>query len=648
MDPSTLFALPTELISQICDILYHTHPSSLLNFARSNKACYTIASAFFSRTIWIFAAEPEDLITVVQEHLERLHRLGALGCVRRLVIYGPGVDCPNRDTPPDSSAPMAVADLEGRFDNPRLSFYLFDESPVEKVHEFDNRWLPLVDLIRQLPSLADLIYQCPGQFPPCLLQALHEHLPKCRLHIDNFYLRSLVANPPIADPYEFMIATSPCLYSISIAAHHDDKSAPSHHVGAVFRLVSGLAPNLKEVHLFRNKKWKWNADQEHSSFFPPWGNLPISKACPGVLGSLSCLQLWGPDDEGSSITDRVITDWSMHTDFTVLRVLRINSVIGEDVLNNLVNGSHNFRSLETLVLTLRHTGELAPVARVSSLTEMLVCDLQGLHTLEIIGWCKKIAISTKLSPKLRSLRLRPCYDQYLTWRDITNIRARCPMIENLDIPLLRTKGDANEVALYEALGTLPKLEDLALDLYVPFRSCRSGEEVPRPKPYFDDFDRELLTGFNFLKGHVRDVFINNAVDGTLVRAIFETISGVKGRYNLGRLERLKIDAGGNRCLSIFSNKFQILRKYGVPLYGTWQVDRNPRDDSRQVLITKRLKQKNRELEERQHNEVDQLFPEIVADPSEVESIFRRIWPERWEGSDWWDDWYSFPLSKSTS
>ncbi|KAI1454354.1 hypothetical protein F4805DRAFT_460812 [Annulohypoxylon moriforme] len=645
MNPLPLISLPTEIISQICDILYLTHPSSLLNFAKSSKACYTVATTFLFRTIWIFAAEPEDFNTIIQEHLKRLHRFGTFGCVHCLVIYGPGVDNPSREKSSDYPTPVPVVDLQGRFNNPQPSVYRLDRSPVAKVYETNNRWLPLAELVRQLPALTDLIYQCPGQFPPCLLQALHQHRPECRLHIDNFFLRSLVAEPPIADPHEFMIATSPCLYSINIAADYVNNSVPSHHVGAVLRLVTGLAPNLKEVHLFRNKRWRWDDHQEDASFTPPWGNLPISKACPKAFGSLSCLQLWGPAEEPSIIRGSVLADWGMHTDFTVLRTLRLNGLVCDDALDNLVYGSHNFQSLETLVLTLSKPWQLymMPSGRICPLTEKLICNLQTLHTLEIIGWSKDMKISTKLSPKLRTLKLQSCYDEYPTVQDITHIRQRCPMIENLEIAVLRTKGDASEVALYKELGTFPKLKKLVLDMHAPFHSIQ-------PEPYFDDFDREPLTGFKRMKGHVRDVFINNAMDDALVQAIFETVSGVKECHNFAPLERLRIEFGGGRELS-FGIKFLILGKFGIPFFSTWQVDRSPRDDSRQTLLVRRLDKGDRKSKESQHDEFRKMFfgmPHVTSSPNEVESIFRRIWPERWEGSDWYDDWHSFPLSTSIS
>jgi hypothetical protein len=41
-----------------------------------------------------------------------------------------------------------------------------DETPVNYVYDRDTAWTPLAELIRLLPGLIDVIYECPTQFPP--------------------------------------------------------------------------------------------------------------------------------------------------------------------------------------------------------------------------------------------------------------------------------------------------------------------------------------------------------------------------------------------------------------------------------------------------------------------------------------------------
>lgn len=665
MSSSNSIKLPRELISHVCDILYHTHPSSLLNFARCSKESHAIASIFLSHTIWIFVAAPTDLVVAVRDHLEKLRRYGTFWAVRRLVIYGPGVEYSCVDRIESHSTIRPMLDLESRFDTPRPSPYPYRKLSVAKVYEVDHLWLPLVDLIRQLPALADLIYQCyPSQFPPCLLEALHQHLPKCRLHIDNFHLRSIDADPPIADSHEFRIVTSPCLYSINTTTDKKSIAAPSHHVKAVLRMVSGLAPNLKEVHLFRNgRKRTWAEWDERAYFFPPWGNLPIHTEGPRVIGSLSCLQLWSL----STIKDRaevkagVLQDWSYYTDFSVLRTLRINNIVTQEALEYLVEISQDFRSLETLVLNL---GALESqyylfLNRTSSrLAGELIGNLQGLRTLDIAGWSRGFDTNTRWGPELRTLTLRSFREECPTVRDIANIRERCPLLENLQIAICRTGGDANETALYRELSTFPRLKNLSLKMEPQFPGllCQIGDDVDLPPlpalPDFDEFDKEPFPNSNYLKGHVRRGFINGAMDATLAQDIFETISKVKESHNLVLLEKLSI-IYEDVCDFTFKHKFRYLGKYGIPLFGAWQVERSSQTNSRHVLHVKKLDKLDKndiDLEEWQCESFFQnAFPDAdLADSAELELVFRRIWPEQWEGSDWRDDWHSIPLSKAAS
>jgi hypothetical protein len=110
----------------------------------------------------------------------------------------------------------------------------------------DSAWKPLANFIRQLPALADLVYARINEFAPCLLEVLHRHHPECRLHMSTLHFCSL--NRQDTDPHEFALVTSPCLYRTS--AHYtkwDSNGIEDYNEEAGLRIVSGLAPNLKDV-----------------------------------------------------------------------------------------------------------------------------------------------------------------------------------------------------------------------------------------------------------------------------------------------------------------------------------------------------------------------------------------------------------------
>ncbi|KAI1107877.1 hypothetical protein F4804DRAFT_296215 [Jackrogersella minutella] len=639
-------ALPTELLFNICEQLYHIHPVSLLSFAKSSKACYKIAATFLFRTIWVFVSDPRYLTINVQQHSKRLRRLKAFGNVRRLVIYGPGVDFPFDYTKDDLKKSQSIltpgleVDLDNRFSRTRSYDIVPSRSPVHNAYENDDSWLPLVELIQRLPTLSDLVYQCSAQFPPCLLQALHRYRPRCRLHIDNFSLHSLVGKPPVPDSHELLVATSPCLYSINMRVSGASDGLPIHHIGAVLRLVAGLAPNLKEVHLFRGHKSSWNEDEEHSSFDPPWGNLPIARACPWEQGSLSCLQLWG-----RAVTGQVLADWSTHTNFAVLRTLKITGQLTEDALNNLASSHHKFPSLKALALTLKVPTNYERT-RYYKLARRFVCRLKRLRSLEIRRWSHHIDLDTILSSRLRTLRLVSCQGKHLTLQDITQIRERCPLLQDLTLTVRRSKGDANETAVYRELGKFPKLEHLCLEMDALLPPRVRGKDVP-PDPSFNNYDREPSTLRHYKKGHIRDFFINNAMDDDLALAIFKMISKIKQRNYLAPLEKLEISFVRDEDSHEAHKVSSYLGKYATALSRPWQVKRRPRGNSSRSPIAWEVDKGTRKLQEKNHDKARNMLGN-EPDLAEQESIFRRIWPEQWEGSNWREDWESWPLSSSTS
>ncbi|KAJ6437482.1 killer toxin subunits alpha beta protein [Purpureocillium lavendulum] len=128
----------------------------------------------------------------------------------------------------------------------------FYASTLEEKAEYNELWIPVARFMRTLPRLADLIFDCQYEVPTCLLHALHEQRQTTRLHVNHFSLRSLYQ--PINDAHhvisadEYMLATSPCLYSIALKWFKFDYNG---YIGfnkeAVMQMVSEFAPNLNEM-----------------------------------------------------------------------------------------------------------------------------------------------------------------------------------------------------------------------------------------------------------------------------------------------------------------------------------------------------------------------------------------------------------------
>lgn len=86
------------------------------------------------------------------------------------------------------------------------------------------------------------------------------------------------------------------------------------------------------------------------------------------------------------------------------------------------------------------------------------------------------------------------------------------------------------------------------DAISAFNNNGGGEVLKAPNDSsFDDFDQQSFSKWNAWrnprKGHIRDAFINSAVDETLARSIFRTISSGKPNGSV-TLERLKVRVSG--------------------------------------------------------------------------------------------------------
>ncbi|KAH8811105.1 hypothetical protein F5884DRAFT_265969 [Xylogone sp. PMI_703] len=206
---------------------------------------------------------------------------------------------------------------------------------------------------------------------------------------------------------------------------------------------------------------------------------------------------------------------------------------------------------------------------------------------------------------------------------------------------------------------MPKLQRLNLTLDCsnlsvlgPTEDIRQGDNYEVPSdPTFDEFDQETAShGYIYRprKGHVRDAFINSALDETLARAIFNCISSSKSSDSLP-LDYLKLiptggdNFGGNGDTSITLPP--IRDTWGVENIAKavslkWELERSLRDDENTKVIAKEIGQAERieyfETIEVHHGDWDNFL--------DIEPVFRRIWPK--SGGLWWDDWRSFPLVES--
>lgn len=650
MSPTSLQGLPSEILARICECLDGDHRPSLAAFAQASKRTHDIAAGLIFRIVVFKVYNADDLARDVEDCLGHLRRKGVLGQVRCLVITGQAPRSSDGVTTPRLYAterrwyiPKLYLSLT-EDDHDEITGVLDDSKPVIRGHHYqgddlassrqiNDNWRPLARLMEELPGLTMLAFRCGGydsQFPPCLLETLHQRLPRCRLRIDNFRLRSL--NRPEIDEYELKLITSPNLHSISVQYEeikgYDFDGQPNYQGDAVLRMAAGLARNLQDVRILR---WAGNEQDFPLPPRPQWNGFvtPLREPLPFFKASLRRLDLGSTP----SVPRKMLEDWAQHSNLHTLEDLTIYGAVEQDVLEFISNQDQLTR-LQTLKLDLpggdRWRNTTGQTREYYEAAERFLKRLPELSYLKLTGWVHRMSLSESLGSNLTTLLLEPVLDDGLAYQEVEAIARLCPLLERLGLTLLRSRGDAHEVAAYRSLGSLTRLRRLLLNLQVsPPPSALVQEAVhAEALPNFDELDRQPLECYPpYLKGHARDFFMSAAVDEDLVRSIFDVISSAKAEGSLP-LERMKVRV----IVQEFGYTHLQYREHPwitSCFEGAWLLRRDPRDDRRDVVrVTETSKRR---------------LKDNYTAPPDLEQVVRRLWPSKGEDEDWRRDLHSWPL-----
>ncbi|KAK4171032.1 hypothetical protein QBC36DRAFT_340737 [Triangularia setosa] len=765
MASPTLATLPTEILLRICRLLSDSHFPSLEALAQANRHCFSVAAAVLTDTITFYISKPARLAKDV-EHCKRIlqqrnhnlfqhvHRLIIVGCMER-PHYAIGSDGQNPlqrdDSDSEADDDAGGADSEPLrparkrswhlslpsttdFDTTRANLHGFlsgsahrrgaipltprgnhrpagpwpDSAPASAAYESDHQWQPLADLISQLPGLADVVYRCPSQFPPCLLMAMHTKQKKARLHLQMFRLRSAFDNSPTIDPHERAIITSPCLYGVWIQysniSHIPNELRPfSNHLCALEWIFEQalVSAALKEVHIVYNSKAEWSPyytdDDPYSHQRAPVSSLsPASffgQRTPGShdpphsqKGRLTHLKLsqgdilWSVGDPRWIFTigqlQNWVGPWNVLTDFALLQSLTLDQLLSEEQLVTLTTTS--FPALNSLYLACelprytRGVGTRLEADYYQRITRFLN-SLPSLKALEITGWDHSALIFSFNCPGLQRLSLIPMsklesgalkcdygIQTHVTPEGLTALTTSFPQLTDLAVSVLRSRGDAAEIARYNFIGdNLPRLRRLSLMLdcspprLTPINGQHNEGGIPLVKPYLSpsvsripssvapilDKDRNepadpACSVNRYRNGHVYDIFINSALNASLAQDIFAAVGGnvdtlllrPHGGANLSQkgpppgndfLWRISQPAG--HCLKPFLN---IISK-------EWMLERM----NDHVVVTELGKERFR----------SETMDPLRVDNYKLMEYFRRVWPEKPGSKGWWDDWESWGL-----
>uniref|UniRef100_A0A8H7NL51 Uncharacterized protein n=1 Tax=Bionectria ochroleuca TaxID=29856 RepID=A0A8H7NL51_BIOOC len=573
-----LHRLPRETLLQIAGYLADSHRPSLYAFALASKSCYISATRDVDALLEALSR------TDSYRHVSALSLKGCLD-VKKPISTHPGFD---------SIDPLGWW-KRTLVDEPRINTLLPNTEPIHR-GEFINdddryndrsskdytAWAPIISLIKTLPSLAKLVYDCPDQFPPGLLDALHSHHPRCRLHHLKLRLQTLSWDHP--DPHEMALATSPCLYGARLyCAWRDSEGVEDFSQEAMMELVAGLAPNLKEV-----ATWSGFTD----------------------FSCLRCLALGGEGagwslDHVNGVNGEVMAWMAHNCSFTQLKVLRL-------VLERDTDATQRANYGDNAVLFFTSLGPLEELSVTGALEPKILKAILHQHgpTLEKLG----LHSSEDASGDDPAQVSRHEIPMIFTKEHIQGIHTQCPILEELAIPVKRTQSNAAEVDIYKSLARLDRLKSLFLILDCSdWRVSRDSSYGPDPS--FDEDDRESWS-FNVKRGDVRVGLINSAVDETLARAIWGTIC----QHKVGRrLESLRLWTTGG---GVFGNDRQETPSLFTSLSRSWSITRLPRDDMEAITVEE-LGRRAREASEKEHLEKERGWKRVQMFAPPIIQLGRR-------------------------
>lgn len=640
MASSRIERLPTEVLLQICELLRdnyteriyyctlaqrHIPTASIYSFSETCKRIRQVATIVIFRNVILPIRSLERVEEDVQNLCDTLGSVSALDHIHTLRL------CDAWNSPENNQK------IERGF-FPRLGSNM---ASAEDAWTHDHAWIPVVDLLRRCSALTDLRYESSHQLSPCVLNALHQYRPRCRLHMRTFCARTLLQSEK--DKHELAIASSPCLHSIwfkymeageDIYAHYSQK--------VVQQVLAALAPNVENVRFLRSQLV---GRRLRRPMVPPGTELVLlEKDKISRSARLKRLVISAYHYGGVELTKHELEGWHKHVDFSCLRTLVLDAPLELRALRWLKKC--NLASLEELSFQLHDDDDRAS-ERAMEYAKEFVVGLPPLSKLSIRDLFKMLpscikAILLRHGASLRSLRLQHMNGIRIrsARRILESMQGLCSQLTDLTICILREQGNIDEMRLYRLFAGLPTLRCLTLSLVggggLASRFTVGGQLMILPtrlaRHKYDEFDQQILEDVtrdhNPLYGDVRRAFIDKAIDENFVRTVYRLACATD---RLRSLREFVLTSDPYFFIDA-ARKNTPIREVFSHICRSWTVQPGIRNDRPDELVV-------REMDRPRDIQVDPA-PEKL-DPR-VEQIFRRIWPGSEDGSsDWRTDWHSF-------
>lgn len=652
---SRLERLPPEVSQEIADLLvvdYQEISLDIINkqylrsFATASKACYRAALPVALRRISI-AAEKKDqqqLRKIIDSWLVTLRRNDNWRNVRRITVDG------------------TLYGTRGS------GFY---ENGLD-----DEAWSLVGEILQLTSNLADFFYKSRNQIPAGLLHALAKFTPRCKLHIQCLELLP-APEDEISEPGLIALATSQNLHSIRVNVElvsnvvRDHGRRYTHARDVLLRMLEGSAPNIKHIsvhHLERDmsvplRSMVFDLMLGRTSRNSEKYRKVVSQIPPGVNKSLPTTFTFF----GSHIVDLWrLNTLGQHMDFSALRSFRWYPQWGIGVEDlNWAAISANFKSLTKLEIRLGGGGG---GREMDSAASLFMASLPPLKELIIDRYASQEildSVAVHHGPSLEKLWLETdrwviypwrveagmdLLSQFALTKDmVKRFVARCPLLEDLHLPIRRSGSDADEVAIYKSLGELKRLQRLRLTLdWANHWDFLVDESQPTSSHQYEGYDAEPIlfvweSEGRVLNGHIKDALKNAAMDAPLAASIWNTI-----REQHGVLERLELHM--ESMDHIFNTRLrQIEFMYMIAsLSRSFKIESSHDAGDPRPKLTHLSSYNQGELEKSLQCHGNTKIGHNPLHYVSAFHVFRNLWPSKKGSSSWRQDWSSVPLHGRTN
>lgn len=337
--------------------------------------------------------------------------------------------------------------------------------------------------------------------------------------------------------------------------------------------------------------------------------------------------------------------WGEATNFSKLRSLTVHSPIDVEALRWLTTHCR-LSSLDNLALNVDCPDRDVPDEDISNAMDDLLRSLRPLKSLKIVGLIQPRSISLTTEHHGRYLRrlllssteslsehhMEQGRADFATVPFLHELKENCPRLKELALRMIRSKGDANEVAIYRAIGKISSLRKIHLSVLCSEPLTWDTTVYEQFEAAYDDstdLDQEM-------KHRLDDALMNSAMDETLARSIFQVMSKAKPLY-APPLECLELRMNVLReWPTISSHKLLEFLRY---IARSWICNRGLHDDGPHQCSV-RVYDKKEELDRQESERYDEL--PNMNDLHYAQALCR-VWPKCKE-REWTKEWHSFPLS----